>query len=164
MEKRLTDKQKRFVEEYCVDFNATQAAIRAGYSKKTAKETGYENLTKPHIKNEIDKRIEKRKKKLEVTEKEIIAELAKIGFSDMSKYYEQGFELKDITTLPIEFTSAIKEVVNIKTDKTTRIGIKLYAKVHALELLGKHLGMWQADQSDKDWHVTIDYVRKENKK
>lgn len=156
MEKRLTDKQKRFIEEYCVDFNKTQAAIRAGYSKNRAAEIGGQNYRKLHVKKAIDERIEERKKKLEITEKEIIAELAKIGFSDISKYYEPGFELKDISTLPNEFTSAIKEVVNIKNDKTTRIGIKLYAKVHALELLGKHLGMWKADQSDKDWHVIIE--------
>lgn len=50
----LTDKQRRFCEEYVVDWNATQAAIRAGYSEKTAKETGCENLTKPNIKKHID--------------------------------------------------------------------------------------------------------------
>ncbi|KUG26761.1 phage terminase, small subunit [hydrocarbon metagenome] len=160
MKKGLTDKQKRFVEEYCIDFNKTQAAIRAGYSKNRAAEIGGQNYRKLHVKKAIDQRIKRRKKKLEITEKEIIAELAKIGFSDMSKYYEPGFELKDITTLPNEFTAAIKEVVKIDNDKGTRIGIKFYAKVQALELLGKHLGMWNADQSDKDWNITIDYITK----
>ena len=46
---KLKGKQQRFCEEYLIDLNATQAAIRAGYSERTAKETGYENLTKPHI-------------------------------------------------------------------------------------------------------------------
>lgn len=50
----LTDKQRRFCEEYVVDWNATQAAIRAGYSENTAKEMGYENLTKPHIAQYIE--------------------------------------------------------------------------------------------------------------
>lgn len=61
---KLTAKQQRFVEEYLVDNNATQAAIRAGYSEKTAKESGYENLTKPHIAEAI---AEKRKKISEKT-------------------------------------------------------------------------------------------------
>lgn len=51
--KTLTDKQRRFVEEYCLDLCATQAAIRAGYSRRSAKEQGYENLTQPHIKAAI---------------------------------------------------------------------------------------------------------------
>ena len=58
MAKKLTAKQERFVEEYLVDLNATQAAIRAGYSKKTARDIGYENLTKPDIRAAI---VEKRK-------------------------------------------------------------------------------------------------------
>ena len=57
--RQLTDKQERFVEEYLVDLNATQAAVRAGYSKKTARHIGYENLTKPDIRAAIvDKRKE----------------------------------------------------------------------------------------------------------
>ena len=49
----LTDRQQRFIEEYCVDYNATQAAIRAGYSKKTARQIGFENLTKPDIRDAV---------------------------------------------------------------------------------------------------------------
>ena len=54
----MTDKQRRFVDEYLIDLNATQAAIRAGYSEKTARYIGYENLTKPHISNAIQERME----------------------------------------------------------------------------------------------------------
>lgn len=54
---RLTEKQKRFADFYIISGNATEAAIKAGYSKKTAKETGYENLTKPHLKNYINERL-----------------------------------------------------------------------------------------------------------
>lgn len=54
---KLTEKQKRFCDEYLIDLNATQAAIRAGYSKKTAKIIGNENLTKPYLKEFIDKRL-----------------------------------------------------------------------------------------------------------
>ena len=54
---KLTEKQKRFCDEYLIDLNATQAAIRAGYSKKTAYSIGIENLKKPVIQNYIDKRL-----------------------------------------------------------------------------------------------------------
>ncbi len=72
MAKKLTDKQQRFVEEYLVDLNATQAAIRAGYSKKTARDIGYENLTKPDIRAAI---VEKRKeisKRVDLTIDDVI--------------------------------------------------------------------------------------------
>lgn len=55
---KLTPKQQRFADEYIKTGNATQSAIEAGYSKRTAKEVGYENLTKPHLKEYIDKRME----------------------------------------------------------------------------------------------------------
>lgn len=55
----MTKKQKRFCDEYLIDCNATQAAIRAGYSKKTAKQIGQENLTKPDLKNYIDEQLKK---------------------------------------------------------------------------------------------------------
>lgn len=63
----LTAKQQRFVDEYMIDLNATQAAIRAGYSKNTASETGYENLRKPQIADEIAKRQQKHAEKAEMT-------------------------------------------------------------------------------------------------
>lgn len=63
----LTDKQQRFVDEYLIDLNATQAAIRAGYSEKTAKEIGSENLTKPNIAKAITEAQEKLSNKAQVT-------------------------------------------------------------------------------------------------
>jgi len=63
----LTAKQQRFVDEYMIDLNATQAAIRAGYSERTASETGYENLRKPQIAEEIAKRQQKHAEKSEMT-------------------------------------------------------------------------------------------------
>lgn len=71
----LTARQRRFVDEFMVDHNATQAAIRAGYSKKTARQTGTENLSKPAISEAIAKREQRVAKKLEVTVDSLAAEL-----------------------------------------------------------------------------------------
>lgn len=68
MAARLTDKQRRFVSEYLIDLNATQAAIRAGYSEKTAQQIGTENLSKPVIQAEIKKRQNQLRSKLEITQ------------------------------------------------------------------------------------------------
>lgn len=77
---KLTAKQKKFVEEYLIDLNATQAAIRAGYSPDTAKEIGCENLTKPNIKAEIDKAIAERSRRTGINQDRVLRELAKIAF------------------------------------------------------------------------------------
>ena len=79
----LTDKQRRFCEEYVVDWNATQAAIRAGYSEKTAKETGYENLTKPHVESYINECKEK------------VAELAGISALQNARWLKEIAESKE---------------------------------------------------------------------
>ena len=72
----MTKKQKRFVEEYLIDLNATQAAIRAGYSPDTAQQMGSENLSKPVIKNAIDKAIAERSRRTGINQDRVIQEIA----------------------------------------------------------------------------------------
>lgn len=108
---KLTEKQKRFCEEYLIDFNATQAALRAGYSQKTAYSIGDENLRKPEIQSEIQTLIQKRSERTGISADTVITELAKIAFSD--------------------------------TEITGR------EKIKALELLGKHLGLFDNCKADE---------------
>jgi phage terminase small subunit len=91
----LTAKQQLFVKEYLVDLNATQAAIRAGYSEATAKEMGYENLTKPHIKEAIDKVLNKRSEKLEISAEYVLRGLKDIADNNKEKTQNRikAFEL-----------------------------------------------------------------------
>ena len=115
MARDLTIKQRRFIDEYLIDYNASRAALAAGYNKKTAMHMGYENLKKPQIKREIDKEIAKRSEKSEITAEKIVAELALIAFSDI-KYILKG--------------------------KKGKKGIPIHDKVRALELLGKYRAMF----------------------
>lgn len=78
-EKKLTPKQDRFCREYVIDLNATQAAIRAGYSKKTANRTGCKLLSKVDIAARIAEAVNEANKRAEVTSEEILANLAEIG-------------------------------------------------------------------------------------
>ena len=78
---KLTAKQQRFVDEYLIDLNATQAAIRAGYSEKTAFSIGTENLRKPLIQKAIQQRKQAREQRTEITQDRVIQELAAIGFA-----------------------------------------------------------------------------------
>src|SRR5690554_5289735 len=86
--RRLTPKQKRFVEEYLVDLNATKAALRAGYSKRTAYSIGQENLKKPEIQTAIQEARDKRSERTEITQDMVIQQLAKIAFHDIRDVVE----------------------------------------------------------------------------
>ena len=79
----LTAKQQRFIEEYPVDLNATQAAIRAGYSRRTAFVIGYENLKKPHIKAPIQKKLAELSRNAGITAERVLNELAAVAFGNV---------------------------------------------------------------------------------
>lgn len=84
MSVNLTEKQKKFCDEYLFDFNATQAAIRAGYSEKTANRIGSENLSKPDIQKYISDRQKEAQERSDITRDGILEELKKIGFAEIN--------------------------------------------------------------------------------
>src|SRR5918996_6163131 len=86
----LTPKQARFVEEYLVDLNATQAAIRAGYSERTACSIGFENLRKPEIQEALTQRRQEIADSNELTPEKVIAELVKLAFASLDTYIKWG--------------------------------------------------------------------------
>jgi phage terminase small subunit len=149
----LTEKQKRFCEEYLVDLNATQAAIRAGYSEDTARSIASENLSKPDIQEYIrvlQKEISERNK---ITQDMWLQELAKIGFSDIKNYYTSDDEQIEITQLDNKLTAAIAQLKVTETRLPGGVKIvkefKLHDKIAALEKIGKHLGFFEKDNRQK---------------
>ena len=96
---KLTDKQKRFVSEYLVDLNATQAAIRAGYSVRTAKQIATENLSKPAISASIQAEMDKRSRRTEITADRVLKELAKIGFGNVKNLYSNTGQLLNVSEI-----------------------------------------------------------------
>jgi phage terminase small subunit len=153
---KLAAKQKRFVDEYLIDLNATQAAIRAGYSQKTAKSIGQENLTKPDIAAAIEIRMKEREKRTEITSDMVLTELAKIGFFDPRKlFHDDGkpkmiTELDDNTASVISGLDVMEEFEGYGKDRVF-VGYtkkyKLADKRAALVDIGKHLGMF-VDRSE----------------
>lgn len=139
----MTKKQKRFIEEYLIDLNATQAAIRAGYSPETAGAIGSENLTKPEIRAHIDRAMAERSKRTGVNADRVITELAKIAFINAVDVIDPKTATVKATALP-EDTAAIQSV-KVKTfgEDGLEREIKMADKLKALELLGKHLGMFK---------------------
>lgn len=138
-EEKLNDRQIRFVYEYQIDQNGTQAAIRAGYSPHTAQEQASRLLKNPLVKRMIETAEQARLKRLEITADRIRNELAKVAFANMADFVSWGpksIKLKDSVKLSREDTAAVAEVYQ-KSGKVNEKGIKLHGKVQALELLAK---------------------------
>lgn len=103
----LNQKQERFVAEYLIDLNATQAAIRAGYSPKTAGSQGFDLLKKPEIQAAIDAARQKTADKLEISRERVLAEYAKLAFVDPRRFYNEDGSLKPVTELDDDTAAAL---------------------------------------------------------
>lgn len=103
----MTPKQERFVQEYLVDLNATQAAIRAGYSAKTAGQVGAENLKKPEIQEAIQAGRARLAARVEITQERVLAEYAKIAFFDPRDVFTEQGAIKPISEWPPGAAAAI---------------------------------------------------------
>ena len=163
---KLTEKQQRFVEEYLIDLNATQAAIRAGYSAKTADQQGSRMLANVKVQQAIsvamaerskmtmNDLLEKGKASGKLTTKEIndfltdmdydVEQIARIAFVKMTDLVDSHGRIKDNAT---DDDLACIESVKYKqseseTGSSVEREVKISPKLKALELLGKHLGMW----------------------
>ena len=151
--RELTPRQRRFCEEYLVDLNASAAARRAGYSVTTAYSIGQENLKKPEIATEIQRRMEARSKRTEITADQVVTELGKIAFANMLNY----ITIQDDGTAVVDFSmvdrdqGAVMREVTIETytegrgeeaQPVKRIKFALCDKKGALELLGRHFGLF----------------------
>lgn len=128
---KLTDKQQRFVEEYLIDLNATQAAIRAGYSADTAAVIGCENLTKPNIQFAISEAQKQRSQRTQITQDEVLNRLLENIEIAMGKR-------KTIITIPSKNADGGMVGTDIE-----HLVYEPSAANKSLELLGKHLGMFK---------------------
>lgn len=140
MSAKLTPKQQRFIREYLIDHNGTQAAIRAGYSPKTANEQSSQLLAKLNVKAAIKEATEKVAAKLEITHERIIAELAAIGFSDIRDHVDygpQGVTLREGKT----DSRCVSEVSQkpLGFGKGAQIRLKLHDKIQALNIMANRL-------------------------
>lgn len=162
-EAKLRAKQIRFCEEYLIDLNGTQAAIRAGYSARTANEQSSQLLAKLNIQNYLRVRRAELQKQTNITQERVLGELAKIAFIDPRKFYE-GINLVPVADLEDDQAAALAsfEVLEDKTaageetlTETTIKKVKFWDKLRALEMLGKHLGIFERDNQQKTLPTTF---------
>lgn len=142
----MTDKQQRFIEEYLIDLNATQAAIRAGYSTKTAEQIGFQLLNKTSVSEEIKKKMAERSKRTGINADRVLDELAKIAFANAKDII--NFEDASVRKGANEDDLACVQSVKVKKQTSDKGELEerqvtMYDKKAALELLGRHLGMWK---------------------
>ena len=150
----LTEKQHRFVDEYLVDLNATQAAIRAEYSEKTARQQGQRLLTNADIQAAIHTARAKQQERTQITADAVLKEYAKIAFFDPRKLFQDNGQPKDITNLDDDTAGALagldvlEEYEGSGRDREFVGYTKKYKiadKLRALEALGRHLGLFVKD-------------------
>lgn len=164
---KLNAKQQRFVEEYLIDLNATQAAIRAGYSVKTANEQGCQNLAKLSIQEAIAKAMAERSKRTGINQDRVIQELARIAFVNPQNVInaEDGSIREDAVEDDLACIQSVKvKTVFSERSQSEEREVKLNDKLKALELLGKHLGMFTDKlelDADMDLNINIDYGEEE---
>lgn len=150
----LTPKQDRFVREYLVDLNATQAAIRAGYSPDTAAEQGYQLVHNTSVSAEISKRQEKINKRLDVSAERVIEELSRLAFSniaDFVEFGEFGIRIKDTATLNEDDQRCIAAVSeSVQGRKFT-----MHDKKGALDSLAKYFNLFERHQQSGSGQINI---------
>lgn len=150
----LTEKQKRFCEEYLIDLNATRAYM-AAYprvkNENTAAACASENLRKPKVKEYLDERKKDRKKRTEITQDRVLRELATIAFTNATEIvsYDRGGHVRIKATEDLGKDEK-KIIAGIKEGQWGT-EVKFHDRLRALELLMKHLGMFdQKDELDKE--------------
>lgn len=159
----LTEQQKKFYREYQKDFNGTQAAIRAGYSKKTANEQAVRLLANVSGQKFLQTLKDKAADKHEGLADELVAELKKLMRCDIKNFLEEGNTVKDISQLPSELSTCVESIKKTETefgdDKTggtkTSVAFKLYSKMDAIEKLARYIGLYEADNKQRGAVITV---------
>ena len=169
----LTPRQAEFCRQYMIDLNATQAAIRAGYSENSARSIGPENLSKPVIVAEIARRKRDRAARTGIDADRVLAELGRLAFSDIRlSLRDEGVpvaleDLSDDVAASIQSVKVVRQrSVDDKGDNTYEnvIEYKLADKRAALELLGKHLSLFGAGEpvdGDVEPVTSITYIEED---
>lgn len=173
--KRNNNKIRRFVAEYLKDQNGTQAAIRAGYSKRTANEQAARLLTKVSVKKKIESALRKAEAAAGVTIADTLRKISRLADSDIRELFNDDGSLKNVKDWPDEIALSVSSVeVDELFEGTGRdreqVGetkkVKLWDKVKALEMLGRHLKMFtdktEISMDKKSFDLLEESIRRGN--
>lgn len=157
---KLSKKQQAFVDEYLIDLNATQAAIRAGYKRSEYTDTNASKLLEnTRIAEEVEKRMAERSKRTGINQDRVVQEIAKLAFVNAADV----IDVDTATVLPDAKPEDLACIQSVKIKRTTKgknvieeREVRFYDKKGSLELLGRHLGMFKDKlEIDAEADVTI---------
>lgn len=170
----LTARQHRFVQEYLVDLNATQAALRAGYSEKTAEHQASRLLGNVGVKSAIDAALAARAARVEVKSDDVLRELLRLAMVDVTEAFDDAGKLRPLKDMPADLRRAIASIevesqasgelrelddgAQVQGDAVTVTKLRFWDKVKGLELLGKHLKLF-TDRVEHSGAVSIGLVQ-----
>jgi len=158
--------QQRFCQEYVIDLNGKQAAIRAGYKSRSAEVKASQLLTYPGVKAEIAKLQTAIAERCRITSDMVVQELAKVGFHNIQDFIDEKNGIVNLKNIKRNTAAAVEsiKVTEIGKGKTAKkkIELKLHDKVGALEKLGRHLGIFEKDNSQQNKKVTIKVTAKKS--
>jgi phage terminase small subunit len=163
---KLTPKQKLFVDEYLIDFNASAAARRAGY-KTRPNQIGTENLSKPVIQAYLKKRLCDREKRTEITQDRVLQEYSRLAFNDPRQFFDDDGSLIPIPDLTHDAAACIagfdaKLIPGEDGKECEILKLKLVDKRASLQDVAKHLGMFEKDNRQKGNHEILVTVEPED--
>lgn len=138
----MTPKQQRFVDEYLIDLNATQAAIRAGYSAKTANEQGARLLANVSVRNAVSEAKAKRSKETGIDAAWVLSRLAAEAFADLADLYDEHGRVKPVKDWPLVWRQGLVAGIEVETigegaGHVTKV--KISERIKRVELIGKHV-------------------------
>lgn len=163
--KKLIAKQARFVEEYLKDLNATQAAIRAGYSEKTAEQIGYQLLQNPSVSTAIEAEKAARSERTQIDADWVLRRLDEEATADLADLYDESGNLRPVHEWPLIWRQGLVSGIETLEERIEGevVGqirkVKLSDRIKRIELIGKHVGV-QAfkDQVEQSGSVTINVL------
>ena len=174
MKNKLNHKQLLFCKEYLVDLNATQAAIRTGYSEKTARSQGQRLLTNVDIQERIQKEMDERSERIEITADKVLDEIGKLAFGNIKNIYDKDGKLIPIQDLPDVISAMITEITqdNLGASEDSpaiRRKYKIADKKGSLEQLGRHLKLFtekheHSSRGGEPVQIGINWVSEDYKK
>jgi len=142
---QLSPRRKRFVEEYLIDLNATQAAIRAGYSPGSARKRGPVLLADRSVRQAVDAAIVRRSRRTRISQDKVLREYARLAFSDLrqvARWGPDGLCVLPSSALDDDSAAALAEVHETRTSAGGTVRVKLHEKKGALDALARHLGLF----------------------
>jgi hypothetical protein len=147
----MTDLQKRFAEEYCIDYHITNAGKRAGIKGDNVNITAWQMLQLPDVQVYVEQLQLEASKRCRITKDELISEFRKIGFSNIKDYFDGDLNARNlnVVTNPEAIKSLKKKTFETENGISTEIEFTLHDKVAGLVNLGRHIGFFSEDNSQR---------------